>query len=182
MMEQMDLFSGIETEKQVYETLLPSLSAGLKQSNSGEDNITIDRGMSYSSVSYLKYDPYDIQKPPAKQLAFRICLRDGAHYFGVSNTYLADIPEELRERITTVKASSGFTNFDFEATSDGIKKYADFLSSVLNAVTYTVQKEFDCCSRYSQCSTEGRCIHPNPAMATSCRYRKALRDGKNYYV
>ena len=44
MMEQMDLFSGIETEKQVYETLLPSLSAGLKQSNAGEDNITIDRG------------------------------------------------------------------------------------------------------------------------------------------
>ena len=182
MMEQMDLFSDIVTEYQVYEQLLPALQDALAKSNAGADNLAIDKYLQYSSVSYLKYDLFDQDKSLSKQLVFRVCLRNGKHYFGVSNEILRAISPGMLPPVSDAKPVSEFTNFDFDPTPSGIARCADFLVAVLNEVTYGLQKRFDCCSRYSQCSAEGRCIHPNTAMATSCGYRKVLRDGKNYYA
>ena len=181
MMEQLDLFATVPTEEWVYEILLPTLKTGLSQSNAGSDNLAIDKGKEYSSVSYLKQDPYDTSKPARKQLAFRICCRNGLHYFGVSSDYMNLIPNDLIDFRTDSGKGDGFSNFSFETTFEGVKRYASFLSTVLDAVTYSMVKEFDCCSRCEQCSDAKRCIHPNPAMATSCGYRKILKAGRIFY-
>lgn len=181
MMEQLDLFATIPTEEWVYDILLPILKDGLSESNAGSDNIAVDRGKEYSSVSYLKHDPYDASKPAKKQLAFRICCRNDLRYFGISNNYINLVPTDLMDFRTDSGKGDGFSNFSFEATSEGVKQYASLLSSVLDAVTYSMIKEFDCCSRCEQCSDAKRCVHPNPAVATSCGYRKILKSGRIFY-
>ena len=181
MRGQINLFAEVPTEQWVYETLLPSLKQGLNRSNAGETNVSIERGKEYSSVSYLKQDPYDPQKTAKKHLAFRVCCRNGVSFFGVSNSYLDLVSENLMPYRWDSAKNDGFSNFTFEPTEEGIEKYASFLSSVMDAVTYGLLKEFDCCSRVEECSNAKRCIHPNPAMATSCGYRKILKSGRIFY-
>lgn len=181
MIEQINLFETVPTEEWVYEVLYPTLTRELLQSNAGPNNLKMDRGKEYSSVSYIKQDPYEQAKPGKKQLAFRICCREGMHYFGISDSYLDDIPQELSVLGTKANQNDGFTNFEFDTTYEGIERYAKLLSAVLGKVTYSIPKEFDCCSRFEQCSDAKRCIHPNSSLATSCGYRKILRTGKIFY-
>lgn len=184
MMEQMCMETtspASPTESLVYEVLLPSLKNCLSRSNAGQDNLDIAKGKYFSSVSFLKRDPYDSSIPPKKQLAFRICCRNGQYYFGVSDTYLENVPSELKAFATVSKQKDGFTNLEFEPTQDGIERYSDLLCAILDEVTYSLQKDFDCCSRFEQCSEAKKCIHPNPAMATGCGYRKILKSGRIYY-
>lgn len=181
MMEQMDLFSDITEEKQVYEILKPYLAEALEKNNAGsEKNLNEENGKSYTSVNYAKFDPYDPSKDPTSNLVFRICLRKGKHHFGVSKKYLIGLNYDSFQ-LAKVRKEPGFMNFDFVPTQDGILKYKDFLASVLENYTYSIQKDFDCCYRFEQCSDAKRCIHPKSAMATSCGYRKILRDGKIFY-
>ncbi len=186
MTDQISLFHSVATEEDVYEILLPDLVEGLKKSNAGytdgREYLKLKPGKSYSSVNYLKYDPYEAGKQEGEVLAFRICLRKNNHFFGVSNQNLKEIRENLLPHAIVSRTNDGFTNFDFERTESGIKCFSKLLVSVLDAITYDITKEFDCCSRIDQCSDARHCIHPNPAMATSCGYRKVLRDGKNYYA
>lgn len=169
------------SENWVYEILLPSLKNCLSRSNAGPDNLDTANVKDFSSVYFLKRDPYDSSIPPKKQLAFRICCRKGQSYFGISDSYLENVPPEFRAMATASKRKDGFTNLEFEPTQDGVERYADLLCAILDAVTYSLQKDFDCCSRFEQCSKAKQCVHPNPAMATGCGYRKILKSGRIYY-
>lgn len=40
---------------------------------------------------------------------------------------------------------------------------------------------FGCCSRYEQCSNEGKCIHDYKLYAKGCQYRKNLEKGMIFY-
>lgn len=175
------MFTTTLSEEQVYSILLPSLTNTLRECNAGTENIKFEKGKSYSSISYLKQDPYDPRKEKTEQLAFRLCCRNKKNYFGISNTYIDHVPEEFLSMITTVGKSAGYTNFSFEPTLEGIEKYAQLLSQILELVTYSSVKEFDCCSRFEECSYAKHCIHPYPGMATSCGYRKNLRAGNVFY-
>lgn len=180
-MEQMGLFSDITEEVQVYEILKPYLIEVLQHHNAGsENNLRIEKGKTYSSVNYIKFDPYDQTKEMASKLIFRICLRKGKRYFGVSDSLLCN--ENIDSyRISTVKPDKGFMYFDFDPTRPGILEYSGFLSSVVETYVYSIQKDFDCCAMFEQCSDAMRCILPNSAIATSCGYRKILREGKVFY-
>lgn len=181
MMDQLDIFATDLSEEEVYNILLPSLMNALQESNAGQENIKLETGKSYSSVSYLKQDPYDPRKEKTEQLAFRVCCRNKKYYFGISNTYVDYIPEKFLSMTTTAGKSAGYTNFSFKPTLEGIEEYTQLLSQILELVTYSSVKEFDCCSRFEECSNAKRCIHPFPGMATSCGYRKSLKAGKVYY-
>ena len=41
--------------------------------------------------------------------------------------------------------------------------------------------KFGCCSRFKECSQQGRCVHPNKLYATVCEYKNHLEDGKVFY-
>lgn len=171
------------TEKDVYSLLLPALTDVLLSNNAGAHNIKCEQLKSYSSVSYQKYEPYiPIEKQtPTDILAFRICCRGSHHYFGISNAYASCASTEINQRITKDGRSDGYVNYEFDPTAEGIAEFAVFLSSVLEEAISSVQKEFDCCSRYEECSNAKRCIHHHPGMAISCGYRKILKSGRIFY-
>ena len=189
-MQQLDFFASPSaeeaapiTEEYVYSLLLPALTDVLLSNNAGAHNIKCEQLKSYSSVSYQKYEPYipiETQKP-TDILAFRICCRGNHHYFGISNAYASCAPAEINQRITKDGRSDGCVNYEFNPTADGITEFAAFLSSVLEAAINSVQKEFDCCSRYEECSNAKRCVHHHPGMAISCGYRKILKSDRIFY-
>lgn len=42
-------------------------------------------------------------------------------------------------------------------------------------------ESFGCCSRYTECSDEKKCIHPDIKFAQGCMYKKNLEDDRIFY-
>ena len=156
-------------EKWVFEELRDCLEHAIDQNSADVGKLKVKEGKSYTSVFY------------DSQMAFRICCRDRQCYFSVANIY-ADCAEP---NITATQLSKNrndqFTNFAFDSTKEDIAKFARFLSSVMERVIDAIPKQFDCCSRYEECSNAKRCIHPNPELALACGYRKIMKKGIIYY-
>lgn len=173
MMQQLDLFFSAPPEKPdegwVYEQLKDSLSRIILHNNLSIDKLTFERRDKYSSVWY------------ASQMAFRICWQGKYHHFSVANAYISKASPEIMQRITKTGRAEGFTNFNFEPSCEGVAFFSDFLSSVLDQAIDSIVKEFDCCSRYEECSNAGKCINPNPDMALGCGYRKIMKQGRIFY-
>ena len=168
-MEQLNIFSAEATEQWVYDIMREYLLPVVRNNNANINSLAYKDQKSYSSVWF------------ASQLAFRICCRKGHHYFGVSNAYIGCADESCMSRTTKDGASEGFTNFDFQPTAEGILIFKDFLCAVLDKTIDAAPKEFDCCSRYNECSDAGVCIHPNPDLAAACGYRKIMKQGRIFY-
>ena len=168
-LEQLDFFSPTLTEDQVYNLLLDSLSSVISQNNVSHDKLIRKDGKAYSSVWY------------DTQMAFRICCRDNHHYFSVSNLYTSNAPTELHKYVTKDGRYDGFTNFEFVPDTDGVMRFSTFLSSTLDMAIDSIAKEFDCCSRFEECSNVMHCTNPNVAIATGCGYRKIMKKGRIFY-
>lgn len=169
MMEQLDLFSTSPSEEWVFEILHDSLSSVVAENNVTQSKLICKKGKMYSSVWY------------DTQMAFRICCRDDHHYFGVSAEYAESAPREIANLVTRDGRSDGFVNFTFEPTEEGIVLFMTFLSSALDAAIDSIAKDFDCCSRYEECSNAKHCTNPNTDIATGCGYRKIMKKGKIFY-
>ena len=169
MMEQLDLFVTEPSESWVFDQLYPALLQVVTDNNLSRDKLRYKQGDNYSSVWY------------DTQMAFRICLRGEHHYFGVSDSYTGTATEYHVERITKDGRIKGFTNYAFEPTIEGIQLFAAFLASTLDQAIDSVVKEFDCCSRYEECSNAKKCINPNPDIAIGCGYRKIMKKGHIFY-
>ena len=153
----------------MYKLLLPHLSNVIVQNNVAQNRLVLKEGKAYSSVWY------------DTQMAFRICCRDNHHYFGVSNLYSTSIPENLHSSVTKDGRADGFTNFEFSLTQEGVLKYSDYLATILDLSIDATSKEFDCCSRFEECSNAKRCTNPNVDIATGCGYRRIMKKGRIYY-
>lgn len=169
MMEQLDLFALEPTEEWVFEQLYPSLLQVITDNNLAESKFKCVWTKYYSSVWY------------DTQMAFRICLRDGFHYFGVSDAFVHGLDESLANRITRDGYIKGFTNFSFDPSVEDIQQFASFLSSTLDQAIDGFTKEFDCCSRWEECSNAKKCTQPNPDIAIGCGYRKIMKKGHIFY-
>ncbi len=42
-------------------------------------------------------------------------------------------------------------------------------------------KDIGCCSRYKECSAQGKCLNDNPEIFLGCYYRNNLKNGKIFY-
>ncbi len=169
------------SEAEVFGYLLPALRAVLQGNNAPENALVIRGGTGCSSVFCRKFDPTQSGNVLSEALVFRICYRGNDRYFGVSDVYAHLCPDDLVALITGSSHSDGFTNYAFVPDPDCMEQFTPFLSSVLDAVIDALPKEFDCCSRFEACSNAKHCIHPNPAMALGCGYRKILKSGRIYY-
>lgn len=114
-------------------------------------------------------------------MAFRICCRGKRHYFSVSYIYYDIAPEEIRATVISYKDDKEFLDFAFDPTPEGIMVFADYLSSVLDKVIDSVQKEFSCCSHIEECSNAKRCVNPNTDLAMACGYRRVMKSGRIFY-
>ena len=62
-----------------------------------------------------------------------------------------------------------------------IESYTDFLAQITGEAMNRYPKEWDCCSRYMECSDAKKCVHPDKAFALGCGYRKVLQSGRIFY-
>lgn len=168
-MEHQNTFFSALTEDQIFDIIKDTLFEVIAKNNASSDKLLLKSGLSYSSVWY------------STQMAFRICCRNGHNYFGVSNAYVDFASSDFQKHITKDGRCDGFTNYAFTPTVDGIIAFSPFLEQILDKTIDSIPKEFDCCSRYMECSNAKYCINPNPNIATGCGYRKILKSGKIYY-
>ena len=157
------------TEESAYCIIHPALLDVIAQNNVDPDKLTFNIGDNYASVFYHS------------ALAFRICCRDRYHYFSISDSYADSLSSELASILTSGVNTSGFVKIAFDTTEQGLSKYIPLLCAILNLAIDSIPKEFDCCSRFEECSNAKKCIHPNPNLATVCGYRKLLKSGRIFY-
>lgn len=110
--------------------------------------------------------------------AFRLRLRGNQHYISVP-TLLADlIPDDFPKKQAASEPKYVRLLVDEEHP---LSSYADFLIAVAGATVNRYPKEWDCCSRYLECSDAKTCVHPDKTFALGCGYRKILNSGRIFY-
>lgn len=110
--------------------------------------------------------------------AFRLRLRGNQHYISIPTLFSDLIPVDfprkqaaseskyIRLLVDDLHPISSYTNFLIDVTGETVNRYP---------------KEWDCCSRYMECSNAKKCIHPDKKFALGCGYRKILNSGRIFY-
>ena len=57
----------------------------------------------------------------------------------------------------------------------------DVFRSIYRYCRNNAASEFDCCSRYMECSNARKCVNPLPERGLLCGYRKKLENGIIFY-
>lgn len=155
-----------EKERTALQELLPMLETAAVEMGASKEQIQIRHGKSYSSVKY------------GSTLAFRIKLRGNGRYIevpAVSRGLVSGIvPPNQQKDIT-----GGFWRVNLQ--DERIQNYTAELIAVLQDAINRIPKEWDCCSRYRECSDAKKCIHPGSAFALGCGYRKLLASNRIFY-
>ncbi len=168
-MEQLDFFYIALTEQSAYNILLDSLQSVVSQNNLNMDKLFLKEGKSYSSVWF------------DAQMVFRICCRNTKHYFGISDSWIVIANQMLPSTISRFTSNDGFTNFQFDPTVDGVLLFEEFLAKILDIAIDSIPKQFDCCSRFEECSDVKKCTNPNSDFALACGYRKIMKQGRIFF-
>lgn len=103
-------------------------------------------------------------------------------------SFTISVPTSLMPKTDTyswanITAAKDYTKIKFNLSEvesqQGLIK--ELLTQVMQNFIDKLPKEFDCCSRYMECSDAKHCIHPDRDFSLKCGYRKILRSGKIYY-
>lgn len=155
-----------EQERSTLREILPLLENAAVSMGASKEKIEIRHGKTYSSLKY------------GSVLAFRLRLRGANRYIevpAVSKDLVAYIaPAEQQKAV-----AGGFWRVDL--SDEAVSIHAETLAAVLQDTINRLPKEWDCCSRYMECSGAKKCVHPDNAFALGCGYRKILASGKIYY-
>lgn len=154
-----------EKESEAYREILPTLQAATAEAGAKAEAIKIKHNEHYSSIWY------------ASVMAFRLKLRK-ARYIEVPME-AKSVVQELGPAETQKATADGF--WRVKLGPEPVREHADILAAVLREAIERLPKEWDCCSRYMECSDAKRCIHPDPSLALKCGYRKILASGRIYY-
>lgn len=110
--------------------------------------------------------------------AFRLHLRGEKHYISVPQVFWDMIPPEFP--LYTLKSEHKYKRILVDAHHPA-ESYTDFLALISGEVVNRYPKEWDCCSRYMECSDAKTCVHPDRTFALGCGYRKILNSGRIFY-
>ena len=61
------------------------------------------------------------------------------------------------------------------------ENYKSLAAEAMQGVIDKRPAEFDCCSRYMECSDAKVCTNPNIEFSLKCSYRKILKSGRIFY-
>lgn len=162
----MDLGSGALTEKQVFELLQNDLWDILDECAIPRDMLSYKRGKTFSSI-YLN-----------SSVMCHLCYRKELSYIEIPVTLFEQAPAEFQPTETIIQR--GFVKFH-AATINAVIQAKPVLCAILHVLIDKMPKEWDCCSRYLACSDAKKCIHPDPAFAVKCGYRRILKSGRIFY-
>lgn len=110
--------------------------------------------------------------------AFRLRIRGKQRYISIPLTLADLIPNDSSTQNTSTAGKYRRVPITDEQPLDS---YTSFLINVVGETVNRYPKEWDCCSRYLECSDAKACTHPNRAFALSCGYRKILSSGRIYF-
>lgn len=156
---------GMEREEAFLGQALPALREAAKSRNANPEDITYKVSSTYSSLKFRS------------SLICRLKLRGKKWYIAIPERLQEVIPEGVET--TTISSEKQFLRIAFDLlTESGVLSLME--KATLLAIEL-VPKEFDCCSRYEECSDAKVCIHPDPAFSMLCGYRKILKSGRIFY-
>lgn len=110
--------------------------------------------------------------------AFRLKMRGKQFHISVLTQFSNLIPEGIPKK--QAKSEEGYIRLLVDQEHP-IESYTDFLVAVTGAAIDRLPKEWDCCSRYLECSDAKTCVHPDKVFALDCGYRKILNSGRIFY-
>lgn len=169
-MDSQIILTGFESpghrEKEFLDRFESDLRAAVQDMGGDSQLIRITVTNSYTAVMF------------GNLTAFRLRIRGKLHYISIP-LILADlIPNDVPSK----KPSKDEKYFRvFITDKHPLDSYTNFLRNVIGETVNRYPKEWDCCSRYLDCSDAKTCIHPDKAFALSCGYRKILSSGRIFY-
>lgn len=110
--------------------------------------------------------------------AFRLRIRGKQRYISIPLTLADLIPNDAPTRNSS---ADGKYRRVLITDQHPLNSYTDFLINVVGETVNRYPKEWDCCSRYLECSNAKTCVHPDKAFALGCGYRKILSAGRIFY-
>lgn len=126
------------------------------------DDVTYETLESYSSFYFRS------------SLVAQVRMRRGKNWLGIPKRLADALPREAESKL-----SQNVLRFYFEGEPDA--SVQEVIEKALRLAIDQVPKEFDCCSRYLECSDAKSCTNPNHGIAILCGYRKILNSGKIFY-
>ena len=169
-MDNQIAFTGFEAlehhEMKFLSRITPDLRATIEDMGGDSQMMKVSATSSYTAVMI------------GNLTAFRLKIRGKQNYISVPLT-LADL---IPDGAPTKNASSGEKYCRVLITDENpLDSYMCFLLNVVGETINRYPKEWDCCSRYLECSDAMACTHPDKAFALGCGYRKVLSSGRIYF-
>lgn len=162
-MDQLALL--LTPEEQAYEIIKPALEEALRYNGLDESYLSLQCRKNYHSVLFDRSTVVArISSKPTPSLSVPTSLLlSSQDYSSMVSSRQSDY-----SKISMLELSN-------------ITEYTFMLQAVLQGIIDRIPKEYDCCSRYMECSNAKACIHPDKKFALKCGYRKNLNSGKIFY-
>lgn len=112
----------------------------------------------------------------AKMTVFRLRMRGKLQTISVPAIFGDLIPSSY-----TLRGLKSEQKYHRVVIDQPIEAYADLLVRLAGASVDRYPKDWDCCSRYMECSGAKICVHPDKEFSLSCGYRKILNSGRIFY-
>ena len=109
---------------------------------------------------------------------FRLRIRKNTHYILVPIIFADLIPSDIPHKVPA--SMSKYIRIPIDKQHP-IESYRDLLVAVTKESVNRYPTEWDCCSRYMECSDAKKCVHPDKAFALGCGYRKVIQSGRIFY-
>lgn len=153
-------------EKEFLLSIEPDLRAGIEAMGVDSQMMAISVTNSYTAVMFEKLT------------AFRLKIRGKQHCIFIPLPLADLIPNDVPSK----KPSKDEKYYRILITKEHpIDSYKDFLAKVVAETVNRYPKEWDCCSRYLECSDAKTCTHPDKTFALGCGYRKIMSSGRIFY-
>lgn len=153
-------------ENQALRDLLPIFSTHVAANGGLSDLLEIKATENYTVLYY------------GNMTAFRLRIRGKSHYISVPTVFSDLIPDDAPQK--SVKSEQKYLRV-LITESYTLDHYTAMLAEIAGETVNRYPKEWDCCSRYLECSDAKTCTHPDKAFALSCGYRKILSSGHIFY-
>ena len=109
---------------------------------------------------------------------FRLHIRGKQHYIMLPLIFSDLLPAHFPTK--QMKSEGKYIRILIDSEHP-VESYTDFLVQITGEAMKRYPKEWDCCSRYMECSDAKACVHPDKEFALGCGYRKILNSGRIFY-
>lgn len=153
-------------EMEFLTTLEPAMRAAVEDVGGNSQQMEISVTSSYTAIKFRNLT------------AFRLRIRGKQHQISIPVSLADLIPSDAPGQKTS---SDGKYCRMLITAQYPLENYRDFLINVVGQTVNRYPKEWDCCSRYLECSDAKTCVHPDKSFALGCGYRQILSSGRIFY-